>query len=97
MALIALTSAAAFGLAALSMTGADAPESLHMAQAQPFITTQGVVGPRGDYMTTAEGCTYRRTQAPGQPVRELARYGKWRLVMVGNEKGWVHGDYIRPV
>ena len=42
------------------------------------------------------GAEIIQTLGPGQPVRELARYGKWRLVMVGNEKGWVHGDYLGP-
>lgn len=62
--------AAAFTLAALISTEADTPRDVLLAQAQPYVATQGVVhGPQGDYMTTAEGCTYRRTQAPGYPVR----------------------------
>jgi hypothetical protein len=40
------------------------------------------------------GAKIIKTLGPGQSVRELARYGKWRLVMVGNEKGWVHSDYL---
>jgi hypothetical protein len=69
MSLFSLTAAAAVGLASLTTTDADTPKDLFLAQAQPFVTTQGIMGPRGDYMTTADGCTYRRTQAPGQPVR----------------------------
>ncbi len=42
------------------------------------------------------GAEILATLKAGQTVRELARYGKWRLVMVGNEKGWVHGDYLGP-
>ena len=41
--------------------------SVILAQAQPFVGSQGVSAPRGNYMTTPEGCTYRRTQAPGHP------------------------------
>lgn len=69
MALLSLTAAAAISLASLTATEADTGKGVYLAQAQPFITTQGIRGPQGDYMTTAEGCTYRRTQAPGQPVR----------------------------
>jgi hypothetical protein len=69
MALIPMTAAAVLGLASFSATEADTPKALFLAQSQPFVSTQSVIGPRGDYMTTADGCTYRRTQAPGQPVR----------------------------
>lgn len=69
MAFLSLAAAVGVGLASLSIHGAETPNTPHLAQAQPFVTTQGVVGPQGDYMTTPEGCTYRRTQAPGQPVR----------------------------
>ncbi len=40
------------------------------------------------------GAEIIKTLGSGQSVRELARYGKWRLVMIGNEKGWVHSDYL---
>jgi hypothetical protein len=33
----------------------------------------------------------------GQPVSELARDGKWRLVMAAGRKGWVHADYLTVV
>ncbi|WP_323768550.1 hypothetical protein [Antarctobacter sp.] len=68
MALMTLA-AATIGLATFTTPLADTPEALFMAQAQPFITTQGISGPQGDYMTTPKGCTYRRTQAPGHPAR----------------------------
>lgn len=61
--------AAAIGVATITTTKPDVPETLFLAQAQPFITTQGVAGSQGDYMTTPKGCTYRRTQAPGHPPR----------------------------
>ena len=32
----------------------------------------------------------------GKTVRELARSGTWRLVLVDGRKGWVHGDYLGP-
>ena len=69
MTLMTLTAAAALSLTSLSDTGAETPKTLFLAQAQPFVATQGVVGPQGDYMTTPDGCTYRRTQAPGYPPR----------------------------
>lgn len=68
MALMTLA-AATLSLAALSSTDADTPKAQLFTQAQPFVYTRGVSGPQGDYMTTKDGCTYRRTQAPGQPVR----------------------------
>ncbi|MBY6115767.1 hypothetical protein KUW09_18320 [Mameliella alba] len=61
--------AAALSLVTLGGSDADTPKGLVLAQANPFVTTQGIAAPQGDYMTTPEGCTYRRTQAPGQPVR----------------------------
>ncbi len=36
------------------------------------------------------------TLEAGRTVRELARSGKWRLVLVDGRKGWVHGDYLVP-
>ncbi|KUF11666.1 hypothetical protein [Pseudoponticoccus marisrubri] len=49
---------------------ASAPSDLILAQAQPYVATQGYVSPQSaNYMTTADGCTYRRTQAPGYPPR----------------------------
>ena len=67
MALMTLA-AATIGLATLNSSDAGTPKIL-LAQAQPFIATQGIAAPQGDYMTTPEGCTYRRTQAPGHPAR----------------------------
>ncbi|BBU56461.1 hypothetical protein KU6B_27260 [Mameliella alba] len=69
MAIMPLVTAATIGLAAFSATDAETPKDLIFAQAQPFVATQGYAVPQGDYMTTPDGCTYRRTQAPGQPVR----------------------------
>ena len=66
---ITVFAAAALGLASLSTEAADTPKDLILAQAQPFIGTQGFVAPQGNYMTTANGCTYRKTQAPGHPPR----------------------------
>lgn len=77
------------GLVSLSGTEATTPKGLVLAQAgphaaDPYVATQGYVAPQGgDYMTTPQGCTYRRTQAPGYPPR-------WILVInpyhVGNGK-----------
>lgn len=66
--------AAALGLAGLTASEAETPKTTLFAQAVPFVGSQGMVAPQGDYMTTAEGCTYRRTQAPGYPPR-------WILVL----------------
>lgn len=74
MSLTPLIAAASLGLVSLSSTEAETPKDLVFAQAAPFVATQGYVAPQGDYMTTAEGCTYRRTQAPGYPPR-------WILVL----------------
>ena len=69
MAILTLVSAATIGLATLSTTDAETPKGLILTQPRPFVLTQAAPAPQGDYMTTPEGCTYRRTQAPGQPVR----------------------------
>ncbi|CUH77500.1 hypothetical protein [Tropicibacter naphthalenivorans] len=67
--------AATIGLASLTTTDADTPKAeMLMAQAVPFVSTQSYVGPKGDYMTTPQGCTYRKTKAPGYPAR-------WILVL----------------
>ncbi|WP_305972513.1 MULTISPECIES: hypothetical protein [unclassified Mameliella] len=69
MAILPLVAAATIELATFSTTDAETPKTMVFAQAQPFVGTQGYAVPQGDYMTTPDGCTYRRTQAPGQPVR----------------------------
>lgn len=74
MSLSALAAAATIGLASLTASEADTGKHMVFAQAQPFVGSQGFVAPQGDYMTTARGCTYRRTQAPGYPPR-------WILVL----------------
>ena len=59
----------------LGLSTLGAPQDMSgvtLAQAQPFVGSQGYVAPSAgarDYMTTPEGCTYRRTQAPGYPER----------------------------
>ncbi len=63
MSLIALASLSVLGLG----TDPAEPAFLQLAQSQPYLSTQGAMAPRGDYMTTPEGCTYRKTQAPGYP------------------------------
>lgn len=69
MPMLSLATAVALSVGPADLVPDSAPDGLQLTQAQPFIGTQGVVGPQGNYMTTAEGCTYRRTQAPGQPPR----------------------------
>ena len=36
------------------------------------------------------------TLEAGQTVREMARSGDWRMVLLDKHQGWVHGDYLRP-
>lgn len=76
MSMSTLAGLATIGLASLTTSDADLPKDhVLMAQAQPYVSTQGYVAvPSGDYMTTAQGCTYRRTKAPGYPER-------WILVL----------------
>lgn len=70
MAFTTIFAHAVLGLAALTSTEAHTPKDLSLAQGQPYIGSQGYVAPvAGNYMTTADGCTYRRTQAPGYPPR----------------------------
>lgn len=70
MAIMTTATAAMLGLASLITTEAETPKGMVLAQAQPYLSSQGYVAPTGqNYMTTANGCTYRRTQAPGYPAR----------------------------
>ncbi len=66
--------AATLGLASLTASEAETPKQMILAQAQPYLAQSYVAPQGGDYMTTPEGCTYRRTQAPGYPPR-------WILVL----------------
>ncbi len=73
MALTTFATLAALGIGTLTNPQTD--PGLSLAQAQPFIGSQGIRAPQsGSYMTTPDGCTYRRTQAPGYPPR-------WILVL----------------
>jgi hypothetical protein len=78
---------AVIGLASLSQQGADLPKDLIVTQAQPqpYLQAQGYMAPQSDYMTTAEGCTYRRTQAPGHPPR-------WILVVNPHHIGGMNAN-----
>lgn len=69
---------ATLGLASVPV---DAPKDQVLAQATPFISTQGIAVPRNDYMTTAKGCTYRKTQAPGYPPRWILVINPQRMGM----------------
>ena len=70
MALISTAAAAVISVAAFTGSSADTPKDLVLAQARSYPSTQGQVqAAGGNYMTTPEGCTYRRTQAPGYPAR----------------------------
>lgn len=69
MSITALVTASAIGLVSLTAQDVPAPKDLMLAQAAPYVSTQSVMVPNGDYKTMANGCTYRRTQAPGYPVR----------------------------
>ena len=69
MSLSAFLTASALGLVSLTAQDTPAPKQLLMAQAAPFVSSQGIAAPQGDYRTMSNGCTYRRTQAPGYPAR----------------------------
>jgi hypothetical protein len=72
-----MTLTALAALATISLTPTQeipAQKDLILSQAQPFISTQGAAVQNGNYMTTPQGCTYRKTQAPGYPAR-------WILVL----------------
>lgn len=72
--------AAAFGLISLQPSAdLDLPKELMLTQAQPYISTQGIVAPQSDYRTLSNGCTYRRTQAPGYPPRWILVVNPSRL------------------
>lgn len=78
---------AGLSLASLA-TPEQAPEEIKLAQAQPFVMTQGAaVAPVGQYMTTAKGCTYMRTQAPGYPPRWILVVNPQRLGMPKPPRG----------
>lgn len=78
MGLTTFATLAALGLGTIT---APAPtDTVTLAQAQPFTSTQGVAAPRGgNYMTTAQGCSYRKTQAPGYPPRWILIVNPERL------------------
>ncbi|WP_299922254.1 hypothetical protein [uncultured Pelagimonas sp.] len=76
MGITAFVTLATLGLAAVPD---HAPKGEVLAQAVPFMSTQGIVVPRGDVMTTAKGCSYQRTQAPGHPPRWILIVNPQRL------------------
>jgi len=80
MGMTAVTLAAALGLASVASDEMPASDGLMLAQAQPFVGTQGRMASGGNYMTLANGCTYRKTQAPGYPPR-------WILVVNPHHMG----------
>ena len=57
------TSIAVLAVATGLMAGAALAQSRAPDTATPMLSTQG--GVSSDYMTTTDGCTYRRAQAPG--------------------------------
>ncbi|MCT4558528.1 MAG: hypothetical protein N4A61_10775 [Pelagimonas sp.] len=81
---LVLTAASVITFAAFSGSEAQVPRDLMMAQAQPTISTQGVRAPQGEYMTTHQGCTYRKTQAPGYPARWILVVNPKNLNMASN-------------
>lgn len=71
---MSITAAITFAaLSAAPLQAVPSAQDVHLAQAQQVVSTQGSAV-QGDYMTTAKGCTYRRTKAPGYPER-------WVLVL----------------
>lgn len=53
---------AAMAMSAMSFALPATAQSNGQIVATPIVSSQGAAG---NYMTTADGCTYRRTQAPG--------------------------------
>lgn len=83
-----LTTAAAAAISFASLVTPDkAPSDYQLAQVMPFVSTQGVVAPRGQYMTTANGCSYQRTQAPGYPPRWILIVNPARLGLPAAPRG----------
>ena len=76
-----LLTLATLALAPLGPTGGADGTTLAQAQpqTQPFITTQGMRAPQGNFMTDARGCVYRKTQAPGYPPRWILVVNPQRL------------------
>lgn len=60
--------AAAFGLVAFSGADANVPSTLHLAQTQKAPSLP-VTALGSDYKVMSNGCTYRKTQAPGYEPR----------------------------
>lgn len=55
---------AALAVATLLAAGAASAQTSPSERAMPVLSTKSASA-AGNYMTTADGCTYRRTQAPG--------------------------------
>lgn len=82
MSFTAVFTASALGLVSLTAQDAPAPKALLMAQAAPYVTSQGgMAAPQSTYMTTPEGCTYRKTKAPGYPARWILVVNPARIGM----------------
>ncbi len=70
------------------VTGSIAkPPKLKFLQVKTKVRLRAQAKPNADIVATLEA---------GKTVRELARSGRWRLVLVDGHKGWVHGDYLGP-
>ncbi|MCT4609078.1 MAG: hypothetical protein N4A70_07700 [Pelagimonas sp.] len=77
--IIALTTM--LGTASLSSTEATTPKGDLLAQAHPWMSTQQQVqGGQNGIRVTKDGCTYRKTQAPGYPPR-------WILIVNPQQMG----------
>lgn len=70
------------------VTGSIAkPPKLKFAEIKTKVRLRAQAKPDAAIVATLEA---------GKTVRELARSGTWRLVLVDGHKGWVHGDYLGP-
>ncbi|MFW2587308.1 hypothetical protein [Sagittula sp. SSi028] len=67
MALTSFVTAALLGGASLTATD-GAPTLFDLPSVPGMVQAQAVTN-QAEFMTTPEGCTYRRTQAPGYPPR----------------------------
>lgn len=82
-----MTAAAAATVFVMAPKEIEAPKETVLAQAQPLVLIQGAVPPSGDYMTTPQGCTYRRTQAPGYPPRWILVLNPYHLGLPASPRG----------
>ena len=91
----------------VSLPSLSLPKTVSRPPARPEkIVTGSIARPDRDHFLQAKSTVNVRARAElaspvvarleaGQTVRELAKSGQWRLVVVKGLKGWVHGAYLQ--